>query len=272
MSEGLKVWFGCNHIYSAANYIFNQTNANQAPSSVYLFGLSECRGNNYFLCFPHPFKFLCACPDLRTLACKTLLPQGAVLLGRGTWWSLGLVEPVSLGKAAEKQQFAPSVVLYWGREGYLGAAIRARWIIQFFSVVSEVEQLKECLWETDSDPFLLTHTLRKKQTMKIHFICLGSFHFPSCLCMSAHFLSEKSSILETSRKNKSGLKFSFSLLFSEVFLQIWPVCLCLKPAFEGREMRRGKSIAFMNNFPCFHPNLPWTSVCLSLPESAEISL
>lgn len=86
-------------------------------------------------------------------------------------------------------------------------------------MVSEVEQLKECLWETDSDPFLLTHTLRKKQTMKIHFICLGSFHF-TCLCMPAHRLSEKCSILETSRKNKSDLKFSFSLLFSEVCLQI----------------------------------------------------
>lgn len=74
---------------------------------------------------PHPSKFLYVCPDLRTLACKTLFPQGDVLLGTGTRGSLGLGKPVSLGKAVEKQQFAPSVVLYQGREGYLGAAIRA---------------------------------------------------------------------------------------------------------------------------------------------------
>lgn len=36
--------------------------------------------------------------------------------------------------------------------------------------------------------------------MKIHFICLGSFHFASFLCMLAYFLGEKCLVSKMVRK------------------------------------------------------------------------
>lgn len=95
--------------------------------------------------------------------------------------------------------------------------------------------------------------------MKIHFICLGSFHFASFLCMLAYFLGEKCLVSKMVRK-----KTFFFLKFTSDFDPYVSVCLPdTKPEFWGR----GRKVnLFMNNF--FHLK-PWTSAHQSVPDAAR---
>lgn len=69
--------------------------------------------------------------------------------------------------------------------------------------------------------------------MKIHFICLGSFHFASFLCVLAHFLGEKCLVSKMVRKKTF---FFFFLKFTSDFDSYVSVCLpdTTKPEFWGR--------------------------------------
>lgn len=55
--------------------------------------------------------------------------------------------------------------------------------------------------------------------MKIYFIWLGSIHFASCLCMPAHFLSEKKG---GKKKHKHGSEILIFTFFfpSEIHLAL----------------------------------------------------